>query len=123
MDRQMNAAPGSNTYETHLDFNSYVSMFIHTMTSENASKQKELVLAHHMVMGYTLVPTEHYHTFMENYFEWDPIPVKQLCAHFCSYCLQDVSNFMKRVNKQYLISFLSSRVCVYGKTPSFFLFY
>ena len=38
VDRQMNAEPNSNTYKIHLDFNSYVLMFICTMTSDNASE-------------------------------------------------------------------------------------
>ena len=38
VDRWMNAEPGSNTYEIHLDLNSYVSLFVRTMTSDNASE-------------------------------------------------------------------------------------
>ena len=69
-----------------------------------------------MVMGYTIVPTECYHILTENYFEWDPIPNKQPCSHFCSCCLRCVPRLTKRVNEKYLISFLSSKVCAYDKT-------
>ena len=50
----MNAAPEWNTYKIHLDFNSYVSIFIRTMKYDDATEQKKHLLAHHTVMGYTL---------------------------------------------------------------------
>ena len=52
VDRKMNAAPGSNTCEIPLDFNSYVSMFLWTMQCDNITERKKLLLAHHTVMGY-----------------------------------------------------------------------
>ena len=55
---QMNDALGSNTYETHLDSNSYVSMFLRTMQYEDTTERKKLLLAHYMVMGYMLVLIE-----------------------------------------------------------------
>ena len=40
VDEKMNAASGSNTYEIHLDFNSYVSIFIRTMKCDDAAGQR-----------------------------------------------------------------------------------
>ena len=97
--RRMNAAPGSNSYEIHLDFNSYISIFLRTMQCDNAAEQKKQLPAHYIVMGCKLVPTDCYYTSTENYFEYDPISNKKPCVHFCSYCLGDVPNFTKQVNK------------------------
>ena len=69
VDRKMNATPGSNTYEIHLDFNSYVSIFIRAMKCNDAAERKKQLIAHHIVMAYTLCPNECYHTFTKNYFE------------------------------------------------------
>ena len=51
VDRQMNVAPGSNKYDIHLDFNSYVLIFLQTFQRDNATEQNTLLCAHHPIMG------------------------------------------------------------------------
>ena len=56
-----------------------------------------------------VLPTACYHTMIEEYFEWRHFD-KTDCVRFCSHCLGEVKHFTKRVNRDGLISLLSTKL-------------
>lgn len=107
--RKGTAIPGSCTFEIHLDGNSYASLFLRIMKVPNANERKAQLAALHLVLSFLVTPTECYHSYIEKYFEWEQTP-KTACGRFCSYCLGQCGNFTKRVNKDGVISFLSTKI-------------
>ena len=103
------AKPGENTYETHVDFYSYVSLFVRIMSCDNADERMIQLAQLHEVMKVALLPEVCYYTAMERKFEWTTDAGKTGCEHYCSHCRGDVKKFTKRVNKERLQSLLTKQ--------------
>jgi hypothetical protein len=120
VDRLLRAIAGTNTYDVHLDFNSYLSMFIRTMKCNDAGERKVLLGQIHTVLKFLVTPDCCYHTFIEQYFEWEGRNNKEIewvarstkvkCGSFCSKCIGDIADFTKRVSKAGVVSFLTTKV-------------
>ena len=50
VNRKVNAEPGSNTYEVHIDFYSYVSLFLRTMKLDCKKERKIQITQLHKVL-------------------------------------------------------------------------
>ena len=96
VDRQLSAEPGSNTYEVHMSFANYQSIFIRIMQVESATEQRLQLFAMEEVLKFLVTRTTCYHSFMETYFERESRP-KTNCGEFCSYCLGTIDGFTKRI--------------------------
>ena len=128
VDRLLLSIMGSNSYEVHLDFKSYVSLYIRIMKCDNTAERKVLFHQLHTVLSYLVVPRCCYHTFIEQYFEydgrapdnieWEAREDKEDCGLYCSHCLGDVPHFTKRVSKHGVVSFLTVKVFSAAKNPT-----
>jgi hypothetical protein len=79
------------------------------MQQKNAERHKlELTQLDEMVR-LLILPTACYHTGIEEYFEWRDFD-KTDCIRFCSHYLGEVKHFTKRVNRDGLISLLSTKI-------------
>ena len=85
--------------------------------SDPKQRAHELRL-HHDIMSYSIAPTDCFHRSIERYFEWEKAADKPPCGQCCSYCLGEVERWTKRVNKDGVISFLSTKLTVAGKPLS-----
>ena len=109
VNRKGTAEPGSNTYEVHVDATSYASLFVRIMRIPDADERRVQLRALHDVLGFLVTPSECYHLCIEKYFECVPLP-KTACGTRCSFCCGDTSDFTKRINKDGVISFLSTNI-------------
>ena len=110
LDRKGTAIPGENTYEVHVDFNSYVSLYVRIMSCDSADERTIQLEQLHEVLRFPLLPQTCYHVAMENKFEWKNNSDKQECTHYCSKCRGDIKEFTKRVSKAGLQSLLTTKV-------------
>lgn len=110
VDRKGTSTPGSNTYEVHLDFNCYVSLFMRIMTCSDSGECKRQLEQLHLVMQLLLMPSQCYHMAIEKHFEFDEDREKEPCHQFCLYCLGQCALFTKRVNRHGVVSFLTQRL-------------
>ena len=63
--RVSGGAPGSSTFEVHIDFNSVVSVVIRIMQCDDASERKIQLSQLMKVVKFLLLPSECYHAGME----------------------------------------------------------
>ena len=84
VDRKGTAKPGENTYEIHVDFYSYVSLFVRIMSCDSADERRIQLAQLHEVLKVLLLPEASYHTAMERKFEWTTDAGKTGCGHYCS---------------------------------------
>ena len=96
-------------YEVHVNFYSYVSLFVRIMQQKNAERHKIELKQLHKVVRLLVLPTACYHTGIEEYFERRQFD-NTSCMCFCSHCLGEVKHFIKRVNRDRLISLLSTKL-------------
>ena len=61
-------------YEIHCSFNCVISGYIRIMKNDNAEERSKLLDTFLEVIKFLLVPVTCYHSFIENYFEWDEKP-------------------------------------------------
>ncbi len=111
VDRTATGEPGSNTYEVHIDFGSYTSIFLRIMAIGDANERKIQLLALHTVLDCLVKPTACFHSTIEEYFEWLPMTAdKAPCIEFCSFCIGEMPGLTKRVSKLGIISFLTMNI-------------
>lgn len=108
MGRVSSLAPGSSTFEVHIDFNSVVSVVIWIMQRADASERRIQLTQLMKVVKFLLLPNECYHAGMEKQFEWKST-AKEACS-CCSKCRGEVRTFTKRVHKGGLMSLLTQKV-------------
>ena len=90
----------------HVDFYSYVSLFVRIMQQKNPKRRKLELKQLDEVVRLLILPTTCYHTRIEEYFEWRDFN-KTDCMQCCSCCLGEAKHFTKRVNREGLILLLS----------------
>ena len=112
----MTGAPGENTYEIHLDYESLVSLFLRIMQNNDTAERSRALSDVMLVLSYLVTPTQCYHVAIENEFEYCTIDNKTGCGQLCSFCRGDVGNLAGRINKKFLISFLTKTFSA-GKSP------
>ena len=96
-------------YEVHVEFFSYVSLFVRIMQQKNAERRKLELKQLHEVVRLLILLTACYHTGTEKHFEWrhfDKIDCMRCCPRF----LGEVKHFTKRVNRDGYISLLSTKL-------------
>ena len=69
VDRKMNALPGTCSYQVHISFTSYVSLFIRIMSNEDKHKRKCTCDQLQDVVKLLLDTEACYHITLENYFK------------------------------------------------------
>ena len=57
-------------YEVHIDFYSYVSLFVRVMQQKKVERRKIELKQLHEVVRLLVLPRACYHTVIEEYFEW-----------------------------------------------------
>ena len=110
VNRRGTTIPGENTCEIHVDFYSYISLFMHIMSCDSADEPRIQLAQLHEVLKFLLLSEFCYHTAIERKFEWTPDAGKTECAHDCSKCRGDVKNFAKWVNKERQQSLITTKV-------------
>ena len=110
VDRKGTADPGSNTYEIHVDFNCYVSLFLRIVSGDSADERQIQLEQLHEVLRFLLLPTMCYHMAMEMKFKWNTNANKVGCGNYCSKCRGDIAAFTKRVHKAGLQSLLTTKI-------------
>ena len=110
VDRKETAKPGDNTYTIHVDFHSYLSLYVHIMSCDSAGQRRIQLTQRHEVLTVLLLPEICYHTITERTFEWTTDVGKTGCKHYCSKCRGNVKKFTKRLNKEGLQSLLTTEV-------------
>jgi superfamily II DNA helicase RecQ len=108
LDRGGTDPAGSNAYEVHVDFYSYISLFVCILQQNNVGRRKLELKQLQEVVRLLSLPAACYHTGIEKYFEWRDFD-RTDCMRFCSHCLGEVKHFTKRVNRDGLISLLSTK--------------
>ena len=86
VDRLLTCEPGSSSYELHVAFDSYISLFLRIMQHADAGERRLQMLSMHEVVKFLLVPRECYHSYIERYFEVVPDLDNASCLKFCSHC-------------------------------------
>ncbi|KAL7546584.1 hypothetical protein ACHAWF_009916 [Thalassiosira exigua] len=119
VDRNLSAVPGENEYVVHISFRSVVSLYARIMKSSSTVERAIQVSAMLEVLQFLLSPSECYHLHLERHFEGDDAGEKQGCAKYCSFCLGDVPKLTKRVNKDVLVSLLTTDVFKEDKSIEF----
>ena len=82
VDRKMNVIPGTCSYQVHILFTSYVSLFVRAMSNEDKHKQKRACNQLQDVVKLLLDTEACYHTTLENYFEVEPGKMNSLVGSF-----------------------------------------
>ena len=118
VDRQRNAEPGTNTYEIHVSFDSYISIFVRIMQNKDSSERQVQLRQLHEVLEFLLVPSTCYHTIIEHYFERQSEGEKCHCGDQCSFCLDEHDDFTGKVNKKGLLHVLLTKVFSSTKAPN-----
>ena len=108
VNRKMLAEPGAHTYEVHVSFDSYVSLYIRIHQNSDSTERKKQLVALHEVLDFLVTPTECYHSFIEKYFEYNADTEKEPCGLYCSFCRGLVPGFTGKFYKRQLVSFLST---------------
>lgn len=67
VNRKGTADPGSNTYEVHVNANSYASLFVWTMRIPDADERRAQLQSLHDVLSFLVAPSECYHSCIEKY--------------------------------------------------------
>ena len=62
-------AAGTNTYEVHLDLNSFVSLIVRIMQCEGESERRVQLRQMHEVLSMLVLPKTCYHVGIEKKFE------------------------------------------------------
>jgi hypothetical protein len=96
-------------YQIHVDFYSYVSLYVRIMQQEVKTRRKLELDQLDEVLSLLVVPRCFYHTRIEDYFEWVERE-KTDCVHFCSCCLGEIQHFTKRIDKTGLVSLMSTKL-------------
>ena len=122
VDRLLLAVPGTNTYAIQLDFSSCISIYVHIVQCPNTNERKVQLSQLHKVLQALVTPNVCFHTFIEEYFEWEAQTTKTSCGLYCSKCLSKVPNLAKRVSKNGVISFLAMKVFAAGENPTCSIF-
>ena len=113
VDRVGTDAAGTNTYEVHLDLNSYVSLIVRIMQCDCESERRVQLRQMHEVLTMLVLPKTCYHVAIERKFEWEWCSTKDECGDYCSKCCNngnEAKNFTKRVNKRGLQALLADKV-------------
>ena len=118
VDRLRNAEPGTNTYEVHVSFDSYISLFIHIMQNTIAKERSIQLSQLAEVVEFLIIPSKCYHTVIEDYFERDEQPDKSGCGSCCSFCLGENNDFTGKVYKKSILHVLLTKLFGKGKAPS-----
>ena len=109
VNRMLLALPGSNTYEIHVSADSYVSLYVRTMTNSSPLERSQQLIHLNEVNCMLLLPSMCYHSFIELYFEAEPTP-KSDCGQFCSYCLGHTKLYAGVFYKRKLVSILTTKI-------------
>lgn len=118
VDRRRNAEPGTNTYEIHISFDSYISIFVRIMKNTDADERKVQLRQLHEVLEFLLVPSTCYHTTIENYFERRIEGEKCDCEKYCTFCREEHDDFTGKVHKKGLLHVLLTKVFSSSKAPT-----
>ena len=118
VDRQLTGEPGVNTYEVHLDFDSFVSIFLRIMQNKDKAERTRLMKEVLIVLRFLLVPTTCYHTFIENSFERAPSQSKSNCETCCFLCRGEIAKLTGRIQKKNLILYLTKLFATGKPLPS-----
>ena len=118
VDRLRNAEPGTNTYEVHVSFESYISLFIRIMQNTDAKERSVQLSQLAEVVEFLIIPSKCYHTVIEDYFERDEQPDKSNCGSCCSFCLGENNDFTGKVYKKSILHVLLTKLFGTGKAPS-----
>jgi len=86
VDRRLNAKPGADSYEVHVSFDSFMSLYLRIMKGEDGNKIGRQLIALYEAVQFLLTPDTCYHSFIESYFEPEERP-KSDCERFCWKCL------------------------------------
>ena len=86
VDRKGTAKPGENTYEIHVDFNSYISLYMRIMSCDSVDERATQLKQLHEVLAFLLLPEVCYHVAMGKKIEWTTGAPKVGCKHYCSKC-------------------------------------
>ena len=107
VDQKLSGEPGSNSYQIHVSFNSYVSLYILITGTKDKKERPKLLQALDEVIGFLVQPKQCYHSFIENYFEVEP-EQKTGCGNLCTYCCSGHKKFTKRLSKIGLCNYLTT---------------
>ena len=118
VDRLRNAEPGTNTYEVHVSFDSYVSLFIRIMQNADATERSVQLSQLAEVIQFLIVPSKCYHSFIEDYFERYDQPAKTGCRSYCSFCLDENDDFTGKVFKKSILHVLLTKLFGKGNAPT-----
>ena len=88
-----------NQDQTHVDFFSYVSLFLRIMKLDCKEEQKIQITQLHQVLELLALTTECYHVAIERYFEWKTSADKPSCPKHCSKCRGEIADATGRIKK------------------------
>ena len=118
VDRQRNAEPGTNTYEIHVSFNSYISIFVRIMQNDDGAQRQVQLRQLHEVLEFLLVPTTCFHSTIEHYFERRMEGDKCNCGHYCSFCREEHHDYTGKIFKKGLLHVLLTKLFSSTKAPT-----
>ena len=118
VDRQRNAEPGTNTYEIHVSFNSYISIFVRIMQNDDGAERQVQLRQLHEVLEFLLVPTTCFHSTIEHYFERRMEGDKCNCGHYCSFCREEHHDYTGKIFKKGLLHVLLTKLFSSTKAPT-----
>ena len=118
VDRLRNAEPETNTYEVHVSFASYISLFIRIMQNADAKEGSIQLSQLAEVVEFLVVPSKCYHSVIEDYFERYEQSAKSGCGSCCSFCLGENNDFTGKVYKKSILHVLLTKLFGKGKAPT-----
>lgn len=120
VDRLNNAGPGECTYEeVRISFDSVVSLYVRIMRNEDPNERDWQVEQMLDVFWFLVVPSDCYHTLLEDYFEVTRTENKPQCQQYCSKCLGHVPTYTKRFHRDVVITLLTEKVFSAATRPIF----
>ena len=119
VDRSHNAAPGDHGYFVHMNFDTYINLFIRTQCECNPIVRKRLEEELHQVLNFLILPSKCYHVRLEEFLE-NPITYKERepCGHLCPFCTDNYKTFSNAVNRDVLLKLLRAKIFLKGSIPA-----
>ena len=80
------------------------------MQNDDANKRKRLLADFYAILECLIVPTQCFHSSMEDYFERVSVQMRTGCCNCCSFCLGEIEDYTGMIYKNAIISLLSKKI-------------